>query len=150
MPSAWTLKYCDTHRHMHTQTHRYLFYILHLLTHLAYMPGIEILYLAYHRLTHAQTLRHAHTHTHTHTHIYIYRDIDRWRYTETHACLYTNTTTQTDLHVGNYFKSILSQNCYFKHGNWGNCYFKAILKLQLAKIVILNGKSQEIITWNAL
>ena len=54
-----------THRHMHTETHtdryRYHFYILHFLAHLAYMPKIQILYLAYHRLTHAQTLRHAHT-----------------------------------------------------------------------------------------
>ena len=53
-----------SYRHMHTETdtdrYRYSLYILHFLAHLAYMPKIQILYLAYHRLTHAQTFRHAH------------------------------------------------------------------------------------------
>ena len=44
-----------SHTHMHTETHtdryRYHFYILHFLAHLACMPKIQILYLAYHRLT---------------------------------------------------------------------------------------------------
>ena len=49
----------DTHRHIHTQTDTdsiFTFYTFWLI-----WPKIQILYLAYHRLTHAQTLRHAHT-----------------------------------------------------------------------------------------
>ena len=46
-------------------------------------------YLAYHRFTHAQTLRH------------MYRDIDTYRYTETHTCLYTSRNTHADVHVWN-------------------------------------------------
>ena len=51
---------------VHYDPCRYHFYILHFLAHLAYIPKIQILYLAYHRLTHAQTLRHALRHRHTH------------------------------------------------------------------------------------
>ena len=43
-------RHTDTHRHMHTYRYRYHFYIFHFLAHLAY-----------HRIAHAQTLRHAHT-----------------------------------------------------------------------------------------
>ena len=82
-----------THTETHTDRYRYHFYILHFLPHLAYMPKIQILYLAYHRLPHAQTLRHAHTWKEILTH--------RYKYTQTHACLYTYTNTHTDIHVGN-------------------------------------------------
>ena len=57
-----------THRRRHTDRCRYHFYILHFLAHLADLPKIQILYLAYHRLAHAQTLRHAHTQTHVQRH----------------------------------------------------------------------------------
>ena len=80
----------DTHRHMHIQTqtdrYRYHFYILHFLAHLAYMPKIQILYLAYHRLTHAQTLKHGHTHYRDiDTQIQIHRDMCMFVYKHTHT-----------------------------------------------------------------
>ena len=58
-----------THKYMHIQTHtcpdihrlqyRYQFYILHFLAHLAYMPKIQISYLAHYRYTQIQI--HVHT-----------------------------------------------------------------------------------------
>ena len=97
----------DTHRHIHTQTHadRYIyhFYILHFLAHLTYMPKIQNLYLAYHRLTHAHTLRYAHTWTHTCTETLTHR----YRYTDMHVCIYIHTHIHTDVHVGNLRKLLL-------------------------------------------
>ena len=127
-----TQRNIDTHRHMHTHTHtdRYIyhFYILHILPHLAYMPKIQILYLAYHRLTHGQTLRHAHTWIHTCTETLTHR----YRYTDICMFVYKHTHTHTDVHVGNlrklllqiHFEVKIDQTCYFKHEFWGKCYLK--------------------------
>ena len=51
------------------------------------MPKIQILYLAYHRLTHAQTLRHTHTHMYRDWHT----DTDTHRHM--HVCIHTQTHT---------------------------------------------------------
>ena len=87
-----TQRNIDTQTHAHTDKYRYHFYILQYLAHLAYMPKIQILYLTYHRLTHAQTLRHLHTRTHMYrdidTQIQIHRDICMFVYKHTHTHLW--------------------------------------------------------------
>ena len=95
-----------------------------------------------------------HTLTHTHIYIYVHTCIQRHWHIDTdtqrhmHVCIQTHTLVcMWEIVTSN---PLLSQNCYFKHENWGNCYFKYIFKLQLATIVTLNGKSQEMITWNVL
>ena len=67
------------------------------------MPKIQILYLAYYKFTHAQTLRHAHTDTH------MYRDIDTQTQIHTDTCMfvYIHKHTHNDMQVGNLRKLLV-------------------------------------------
>ena len=93
------------------------------------MTKIQILYLVYHRLTHAQTLRNG---THMDTHMY--RDIDTQVQIQRHmhVCVqHTHTHTHTLM-------------CMWEI--LGNCYFKSTFKSKLTKLVTLNVKSEKNVT----
>ena len=122
---AHTYTDIGTHKYMHIQTHTDsdADTISHfaLLAQLAYMPKIQILYLAHHR--HTQTQLHTDTHIHVQAHPETHKctGTHRYRYTQmhahTHTCTQAHTETYTDTcmfvhthtytHMGNVRKLLL-------------------------------------------
>ena len=106
---AHTYTDIGTHKYMQIQTHTDsdADAISHfaLLAQLAYMPKIQLLYLAHHR--HTQTQLHTDTHIHVQAHRETHKCTGTHRYrctlrhTQTHACLYVHTHTHTDVYMGN-------------------------------------------------
>ena len=81
----------DTHRHMHTKTHtdRYIYHFTFYTFGSFGIHAKDTVYIWHTTDLHMHRHSDMHTHGHTHTETLTLR----CRYTETHACLYTNTHT---------------------------------------------------------